>query len=88
MAILGVALGEQHPDFASSLYNLAGLYQATNRHDEAEPLYKQSMEIRRITLGEQHPHFADSLNNLTALYREMGRHDEAEELERRYHRPD
>jgi Tetratricopeptide repeat len=36
------SLGEDHPDYAASLDNLAGLYEATGRHAEAESLLKQS----------------------------------------------
>ena len=75
-----MALGEQHPDYAASLNNLALLYDAMGRHAEAEPLYKQAMEICRTALGEQHPDYATSLNNLAALYVAMGRHAEAEPL--------
>ena len=48
-------LGEDHPDFAKSLNNLAGLYQAMGDFARAEPLYRQALEIRRKALGEDHP---------------------------------
>jgi tetratricopeptide (TPR) repeat protein len=83
MEIRRTALGEGHPDYATSLNNLAGLYRAMGRHAEAEPLYKQAMEIRRTALGEGHPDYATSLNNLAGLYRAMGRHAEAEALSER-----
>jgi tetratricopeptide (TPR) repeat protein len=73
-------LGEQHPDFATSLNNLAALYSATGRSEQAEPLYQQALEIRRQVLGEQHPDFATSLNNLAALYFATGRSEQAEPL--------
>jgi tetratricopeptide (TPR) repeat protein len=76
-------LGESHPDYATSLNNLALLYDATGRLAEAEPLLKQALEIRHTALGEGHPAYADSLNNLAELYRAMGRHAEAESLDRR-----
>ena len=43
----GRALGEDHPDYATSLNNLAVLYQADGRLRRAEPLYRQAMEICR-----------------------------------------
>ena len=70
MEIRRTALGEQHPDYAGSLNNLAVLYDAMGRHAEAEPLYKQAMEIRRTALGERHPDYATSLNNLAILPRD------------------
>jgi uncharacterized protein HemY len=36
------ALGEQHPDYATSLNNLASLYDAMGRHAEAESLRRQN----------------------------------------------
>jgi tetratricopeptide (TPR) repeat protein len=80
LAIMRERLGEQHPDTATSLNNLAGLYQAQGRYDEAEPLYQQALAIRKARLGEQHPHTATSLNNLAGLYQAQGRYDEAEPL--------
>ena len=80
MEIRRTALGERHPDYATSLNNLALLYDAMGRHTEAEPLYKQAMEIRRTALGERHPDYAASLNNLALLYYAMGCHAEAEPL--------
>ncbi len=35
--IIRTALGEDHPDFATSLNNLAGLYDSMGRYEEAEP---------------------------------------------------
>jgi tetratricopeptide (TPR) repeat protein len=78
--IVRVALGEQHPDYATSLNDLAGLYAAMGRHAEAEPLYLKAMAINREALGEQNPAHATLLNNLAELYRAMGRYAEAESL--------
>uniref|UniRef100_UPI000A752B74 tetratricopeptide repeat protein n=1 Tax=Geitlerinema sp. PCC 9228 TaxID=111611 RepID=UPI000A752B74 len=61
---------------------LAGLYQSQGRYEEAEPLYRQALEMRKRLLGEQHPDVATSLNNLAELYRSQGRYDEAEPLYR------
>jgi len=70
-------LGEDHPDFATSLSNLAGLYYSMGNYSQAEPLYKQAMEIRRTALGEDHPDFATCLNNLAELYIATDRETEA-----------
>ena len=77
-----MALGEAHPDFAASLNNLAALYQAMGSYTQAEPLYRQAMEIRCVALGEAHPDFAASLNNLAMLYQLMGNYAQAEPLYR------
>ena len=74
------ALGEDHPEFAGSLDNLAVLYDSMGRYEEAEPLCKLALEIRRTALGEDHPDLARSLHNLACLYLSMGRYEEAEPL--------
>ena len=45
LAIGEKALGPEHPDVATSLNNLAVLYQATGRYAEAEPLYQRALAI-------------------------------------------
>ena len=80
LAIRKHILGENHPDVATSLNNLAKLYHDQGRYTEAEPLYQRSLQIREAQLGKDHPHVATSLNNLAALYRAQGRYPEAEPL--------
>ncbi len=58
------------------------LLKATGRYDEAEPLYRQALEISRANRGETHPAYAASLNNLAILLKATGRYDEAEPLYR------
>ena len=48
-------LGENHPDVATSLNNLAGLYESQGKYAEAEPLYQRAIAILLATLGENHP---------------------------------
>ncbi|MDB9506568.1 CHAT domain-containing protein, partial [Microcystis aeruginosa CS-338/01] len=79
-AISKQQLGDNHPDTAQSLNNLAALYRVQGRYSEAEPLYKQALAIRKQQLGDNHPDTAQSLNNLAALYRVQGRYSEAEPL--------
>jgi len=73
-------LGKDHPDVASSLNNLASLYQDQGRYAEAEPLYQRSLQISEIQLGKDHPDVATSLNNLAGLYQDQGRYSEATTL--------
>ena len=47
--------GEEDARFAQSLNDLAFLYQAQGRLDEAEPLYERSLAIREETLGPGAP---------------------------------
>ncbi|WP_392530520.1 tetratricopeptide repeat protein [Nostoc sp. C117] len=67
-------------DLATSLNNLAGIYRATGRYREAEPLYQEALQLRKRLLGENHPSFATSLNNLAGLYKSTGQYTKAELL--------
>jgi tetratricopeptide (TPR) repeat protein len=73
-------LGAEHPDIATCLNNLAGLYERQGRYEEAVPLYLQALEMSRKLLGTEHPDLATSLNNLAHLYYSQGRYEEAEPL--------
>ncbi|UKO97522.1 tetratricopeptide repeat protein [Nostoc sp. UHCC 0870] len=73
-------LGDNHPDVATSLNNLAYLYYSQGKYDQAEPLYLQALELRQRLLGDNHPHVATSLNNLAYLYYSQGKYDQAEPL--------
>ena len=65
---------------ATSLNNLAGLYDSQGRYEDAEPLYLQALEMTRKLLGQEHPYVASSLNNLAGLYKSQGRYEDAEPL--------
>jgi tetratricopeptide (TPR) repeat protein len=65
---------------ATSLNNLAHLYESQGRYTEAEPLYLEALDLRKRLLGDNHPDVATSLNNLAALYCYQGRYTEAEPL--------
>jgi tetratricopeptide (TPR) repeat protein len=68
------ALAPDDPDVATNLNNLAGLYRAHGRYDDAEPLYKRSLAIFEKALGPDHRDVATSLDNLAALYRAQSRY--------------
>ncbi len=57
-------LGDEHPYVATSLNNLAGLYDNQGRYSEAEPLLQEALAMRKRVLGDEHPDVATSLNNL------------------------
>ena len=65
---------------ASSLNNLANIYESQGRYRKAEPLYMQALELRKRLLGEEHPDVAQSLSNLACLYGSQGRYVDAEPL--------
>lgn len=72
-------LGDDHPDIATSLNNLAELYRTQGRYGQAEPLYRQALELSQQQ-GNEHPAVATSLNNLAELYDLQGRPAAAETL--------
>ena len=68
---------------ATSLNNLATLYYAQNRYNEAEPLFRRSLAIRERKLGARHPNEVTTLKNYAVFLRSTERHDEAATLESR-----
>jgi tetratricopeptide (TPR) repeat protein len=64
-------LGEDHPDVASSLNNLASLYDSQGRYSEAEPLYLQALELAERVLGVNHPNTVIFRKNLASLQAKM-----------------
>jgi tetratricopeptide (TPR) repeat protein len=65
---------------ATSLNNLAFLYDNQGKYSEAEPLLLDALEMRKQLFTGDHPDVATSLNNLAFLYNNQGRYSEAEPL--------
>ena len=57
-----------HPSIASVIKHLALLYRREGKYEQAEPLYKQAVEIREKSFGSHHPSVATALVNLAVLY--------------------
>jgi CHAT domain-containing protein/Tfp pilus assembly protein PilF len=83
LVILEKNLGAEHPLIATSLNNLAYLYDEQGNYSQAEPLLQRALAIREKVLGKEHPSVATSLNNLAALYKEQGNYSQAEPLYQR-----
>ncbi len=77
------AHGDDHPDVAESLSNLATLYYYQGKYAEAEPLLQRALAIREKALGPDHPEVAKSLNGLASVYAEKGKYAKAEPLYQR-----
>lgn len=73
-------LGADHPDFATSLYELAGACFFEQKYGEAEEYYQRALEIREKVLGPDHPDIAESLSGVARMYRFRERFEEAGEL--------
>ncbi|GCL54469.1 hypothetical protein NIES3806_18110 [Microcystis aeruginosa NIES-3806] len=63
-----------------SFEGLGYFYHGQGLYEQAEPWFKQCVEVTRCRLGDNHPDVATSLNNLAALYNSQGRYKEAEPL--------
>jgi tetratricopeptide (TPR) repeat protein len=83
LAIDEKSLGADHPDTATSLNNLAYVYDSQGKYTKAEPLYRRALAIREKSLGADHPNTAISFGNLASLYHVQGKYAEAEPLHKR-----
>lgn len=72
--------GNNPAQYATSLNNLALLYNSMGDYTRAEPLYEEALSIVEKVLGKDHPSYATSLNNLAHLYVQMGDYTRAEPL--------
>ena len=64
-------LGEEHPDVALSLNNLAALYESQGRYTEAEPLYQKALKMLEQLLGVGHPDTMTVRKNYADCLRKM-----------------
>ena len=67
LVVVKRAKGEEDPDTATSLNNLAALYRAVGDYAKAEPLYQRALEIRESPRPRSSRH-RDKPNNLAGLY--------------------
>lgn len=70
--------GRETFDYATSLTNLAGLYQLINQLDLSESLYLEANEIYLKTSTIEHPDRINNLSNLASLYIVEGQFDKAQ----------
>ena len=80
LSVVRDRVGQEHPDVARSLDNLASVYFQQGRYEEAESLYVEALEMRRKFLGKQHPMVAMTLHNLANICKSQRRYEEAESL--------
>ena len=74
------ALGNDHPEVAEILHNLALLHRDQKDYVASEKLFQESIKIRKAKFGDRHPSLANSFNSLAALYSEMGKAESAKDL--------
>ena len=75
-------LGNDNPDVASSLFNLAIALAGQGRLSEAEAINRDTLELRQKLLGPDHPEVAASLNNLAIVLIQEHKFAEAEGVQR------
>jgi tetratricopeptide (TPR) repeat protein/CHAT domain-containing protein len=61
-------LGEEHPEYATSLNELARMFVMMENYAEAEPIMLKALDIYAHSLGVNHPDYATGLFNLAVLY--------------------
>jgi serine/threonine protein kinase/Tfp pilus assembly protein PilF len=74
--------GEEHPDVAESLNDLAGAIWRQDKLPEAENVYRESLALRRKLFGNQHDQVAQTLHNLAWVLIRQGKYTEAEAVSR------
>jgi non-specific serine/threonine protein kinase/serine/threonine-protein kinase len=72
--------GEDHPQYAFAMDNLALALHDLEEYDEAEPMFRGALAMLRRIYGDEHPELAQTLGNVASFLIDTGRYDEAEEL--------
>ena len=72
--------GEESPEYAISLNNLAALYLENNEYNKAEPLLDEAIKIEKSLFKENHPDTVASLNNIARVYQQQGRDNDAQRI--------
>ena len=67
LAMRRALLGEDHPDVARNLDDLAWVYQSLGRFEETESLLVRALAIREAALGPDHLDVAQSLQSLAVF---------------------
>jgi hypothetical protein len=62
---------DDHPNVATSLNNLASLYDSQEKYSEAEPLYLDALAICERVLDNNHPNTITVRNNLQLLQQQL-----------------
>ena len=53
-------LGKSHPDYATTLGNIGGVYYLMGRYEEALTIYEECRVIKEATLGKSHPNYVET----------------------------
>jgi CHAT domain-containing protein/tetratricopeptide (TPR) repeat protein len=83
LAIVRATNGDDHPNVAAAMGNLATVMRNESRFAEAEDLDKRALATDEKRYGPSHPLTATGLNNLANVYSDQGRTQEASGLQQR-----
>ncbi len=81
-AVLEVNGAVNTEEQSSLLFNIAESYFILGNYNNAEQLYRQTLQLREELLGREHPSTLDSMNNLAAALQSQGKYEEAETIHR------
>ena len=70
-------LPANHPDIATTLNNIGGVYHKQGKYNEALDHYWKAIEIKRKALSLDHPRLVATLDNFGFVYKALGDYDEA-----------
>jgi tetratricopeptide (TPR) repeat protein len=74
--------GPENDDFAASQCRLAAMVSQQGRHEEAEPLFRESLAMIKKLRGDTHPDMSHVLKNFAFAKFDQGKWDDAEALYR------
>jgi tetratricopeptide (TPR) repeat protein len=80
LAACTAKLGADHPNTLATKNNLAALYNAQRKYDQAESLYKEALDGQSAKLRADHPDTLASKINLALLYQAQRKYDRADRL--------
>ena len=83
VAIFSDTVADLHPDRVQAELRLAEVLLAQNRVDEADPLFKKSLDAQRTLYGANSRQVADVLDYLASVRRSQGLLAQAEDFSRR-----
>jgi tetratricopeptide (TPR) repeat protein len=80
LAIRRQILGDQHPEVAIAINNVAEMHRAMGNYAAAEPLLLEARAIQEANPADNQGGLAITLNNLSLIYQQQGRYQDAEPL--------
>jgi tetratricopeptide (TPR) repeat protein len=75
-------LATKDSELLASIGLCATVLSSQGRHEEAEQMHRQTLELKEKVLGHEHPSTLTSMNNLALALSAQGRYEEAEQMHR------